>query len=229
MLIKRYKRGDEYRALMRCDYCGKEYDINAGNINKSKSCGCQTKQLISDSLRQHGAYSKYEQNEDLYRLIKTVEFMNQRVRSMRWPTYHSICDGLNVDVSGRVEPAKFLLNEFGPKPQGYSIDKVKGTTYYRCGKCEQCKRNGWSSNLVGFIPIRDQRLTRKNVTVFELNDERFSFNELSEHIPYTQPRLNYLWYSKLGDIHDKKQRFDELRKLIFDSSCTACNELTLAN
>jgi len=229
-LIKRFKSDGKYLAEVVCSYCSKVFVLDATNINRTKSCGCKTNELIAEANKTHSAYSKYFPDEDLRRSIETITLINFRVKSPKHPYYYQICDFLNIDISGRLEPAKWLLNNFGVKRKDYSIERIDNSIGYVCGqqdKCNFCKSNNFNCNIAGFIPAEEQVFNKRNTTAFQLNKQKFCFNRLSEYVPINQNQLNYFWYRKHNDI-TKEERFEIMKEQLF-KECDICKQIEMLN
>ena len=229
-LIKRFKSDGKYLAEVQCSYCNKQFIIDASNINRTKSCGCKTNELIAEANKTHSAYSKYFPDDDLRRSIETITLINFRVKSPSHPHYYQICDFLNIDFNGRVEPARWLLKEFGVKKKDYSIERINNSIGYVCGqqdKCSFCKSNNFKCNIAGFIPVEEQIFNKSNTTTFSLGDTRFCFNRLNEHTDINQHKLNYFWYRQHNNIN-KEERFELMKEKLF-KGCDICKQIQMLN
>ena len=229
-LISRFKENGKYLANVECGYCGKHFVIDASNLKRTQSCGCVTNELIAKANTKHSAYSKYFPNDELRRSIETITLMNFRVKSPMHPHYYQICDFLNTSINGRLEPALWLLENFGVKKENYSIERIDNSIGYVCGnweKCKWCRDRKLSCNIAGFIPAEEQVFNKRNTTTFELNGKRFCFNKLSEHVPINQNRLNYFWYRQHDELQ-KQERFELMKDKLFNG-CDICKQIEMLN
>ena len=229
-VLNRFKRDGKYMALAECPFCKKHFELDASNINKTKSCGCVTNELIAKANIKHGAYSQYYPDHDLRNAIETISLMNLRVKSDQHPRYHQICDLLNTTINGRIDPAKWLLENFGPKKPDHSIERIDNNIGYVCGdwsKCEYCKERKLNCNIFGYIPTSQQKFNKSNTTTFVLNGNRFCFNRLNEYVPVPQTQLDYFWYRK-HDHLDKYERYELMKDKLF-KDCDSCLEIELLN
>lgn len=124
--------------LCKCD-CGVEKikrgtDIKLGRI---KSCGC----LDMDRKRKHG-------------LHKTPEYyvwlaMRSRCQKKNHKDY-KYYGGRGIKLCKRWEDPLVFIKDMGPRPKGYSIERVNNNGDYKPSNCK-------------WIPIKDQSKNRRNV------------------------------------------------------------------
>jgi hypothetical protein len=50
-----------------------------------------------------------------------------------------------------------FYEDLGPRPDGMTLDREKSELNYSCGKCEECKRNGWPANCRWSTPTQQAR------------------------------------------------------------------------
>jgi len=74
--------------------------------------------------------------------------------------------GRGIRVCGRWRGSfsSFIL-DLGRKPDGYTIERIDNDGHYSCGKCEECKKNGWVANCRWATRYEQSRNKRNNVII----------------------------------------------------------------
>ena len=122
--------------LCKCD-CGNEIVTLSCNLVKgeTRSCGCYRAQCLSERSRVIGGSKSKE-------YICWIA-MRDRVKN----NMYYIRRGIIVCEGYRLSYPKFQ-NDIGKQPKGMkSVDRIDNNGNYSCGKCEECKRNGWKMNI----------------------------------------------------------------------------------
>ncbi len=109
----------------------------SGLINGTQSCGCLRKELARKACTKHGL-SDSPTYTSWCNMIQRC--YNKNIRE--FPNY----GGRGIKVCQRFLIFKEFYNDLGAKPNGRTIDKINNDGNYSCGKCEECKRNGWLFN-----------------------------------------------------------------------------------
>jgi hypothetical protein len=64
--------------------------------------------------------------------------------------------GIRVCVSLR-EATQNLIDAIGIRPKGHTVDRINGAMHYSCGRCRECKSNGWNKNIRWATPLQQAR------------------------------------------------------------------------
>ena len=120
--------------------CGRTKKKMAGMVRdgKVKSCGCGKGKFI------HG-YSRHP----LYGIWRGIIGRCTDPNNAAWPKYGGDPRGITVCQGYRGAPDGLLAlaADLGPRPsRAHSVDRRNNDKGYLCGRCEECKRNGWPPN-----------------------------------------------------------------------------------
>lgn len=135
-----------WRAETKCD-CGKRKSIGVESLRSgdARSCGCLRRELAAERNHVHGASGTP--------LFQVWQHMHERVEVER---YREL--GVRVCDEWREYPVfhAYVEEHLGPKPAGYSIDRIDNARGYEPGNVR------WAS------PVRQQRNKRNTrwVTAF---------------------------------------------------------------
>lgn len=164
--------------LCRCD-CGNTTKSIAGNLvnGGSRSCGCVGR--AKTVIRNKKIFTKHG-------IAKT-------------PTYHAwygmlarCADKSDRSYGGRgIKVCEFISSNphnlskaIGVRPHSnrsrqWSVERIDNNGNYSCGKCNQCKHNGWPLNIRWATQKEQCRNTRHN-TFIEIGGERRCMSEWAE-------------------------------------------------
>jgi hypothetical protein len=110
-----------------------------------------------------------------------------------WHDYAAFTDDIEATIGPRPE---------GRTPKGrplYTIDRTNNNGHYSCGKCRQCRANGWPFN-IRWATWKEQRDNRRPMIGMELA-------EMPAEDPWTCP-----WPECDGTGLTERQWDDHLRK-----------------
>jgi hypothetical protein len=127
--------GEVSRWLCRC-VCGSSTEVRAGNLKSGnvKSCGCQTKNMISAVSFRHGKSAHH-----LYATWTNMKDRCHDPRSHAWEWYGArgiaVCDRWRFGENGE-HPFECFLADMGPRPSAaHSIDRIDNDGNYEPGNC----------------------------------------------------------------------------------------------
>lgn len=141
--------------LVKC-VCGNEKQMFRESIIRpslNKNCGKCMRNLNSIT---HGK-SKTPEFRAWWHFIDRCENPNDKA-------YH-LYGGRGIRVCNRYREAfQNFWDDLGQKPsRKHSIDRIDNDLNYSCGKCDDCKNNGWEMNLKWHTQLEQMRNTRMNV------------------------------------------------------------------
>ena len=158
--------------LCRCR-CGTETVVLGSNIKRgnTRSCGCEDRRLTAERSTTHGLKNHW--------LYPTWIEMNQRCLNPECKSFRnygarkiSICDEWrNDDVgcapayqtgdrTGLVRFIEWIENNLGPKPEGYSLDRIDNDGNYEPGNLK------WSSAKEQRVNQRPRKREAKQKLIF---------------------------------------------------------------
>lgn len=126
--------------------CGNTSIVKSADLryNKSKSCGCLSREVASDYMKTHG-----KSKTKTYKIWKGMKRRCNNLNNKAYPGY----GGRGVSVCERWESSyEEFLKDMGECPDGYSIERMDVNGSYKQGNCI-------------WIPLKDQaRNKRKQVS-----------------------------------------------------------------
>lgn len=124
--------------------CGASSVVEGSNLRgrHTVSCGCWQKIRASFVNSTHG-YSRPSATHTAYGSWSNLMF---RCRSETFPYAHRY-RLRGIKVCERWKSSQLFLDDMLPtwRPR-LSIDRINNDGNYSCGKCDECKRNGWPMN-----------------------------------------------------------------------------------
>ena len=64
-----------------------------------------------------------------------------------------------------------FFEDIGPVPPGKQLDRKNSTGHYSCGKCDECLKNGWPSN-VRWATTKQQQRNRSDTRIVTFRGKR---------------------------------------------------------
>lgn len=121
-----------------CD-CGSTVEIKGSYLREgTKSCGCLHKEVMGNTKRIHGMCRSLEYN--------TWTRMKQRCHNPSNPKWSSY-GGRGISVCERWrESFENFLEDMGPRPDGYSIDRINNAADYTPLNCRWATRTEQARN-----------------------------------------------------------------------------------
>lgn len=149
--------GGATRWICRCDCGTQRNEVRQNGLVKgtSASCGCLNRERSSKKHRTHGQ-------------SKAVEFSNwwsaidrcTNEKNGSYPNY----GGKGITVCERWRLFENFKSDMPPRPSKlYTIDRIDSSGHYSCGKCDECKLNGWPHNVRWATMTAQQRNKRTNL------------------------------------------------------------------
>lgn len=152
------KKGAHWLCL--CD-CGNHH-TPAGWLLRNggvKSCGCLSADTLRDRTFRHGMSTR-----SIYSLWS---MMKGRCYDLGLPKYASY-GGRGIRVCERWHTFENFYADMGEKPDGMSLHRIDNDGNYSCGKCAECKANGWTSNCK-WATRAEQGAAMRNNRIIEFN------------------------------------------------------------
>lgn len=141
---KRSKKGKAIRiAKFKC-HCGNEFESRIDNVsyNRTKSCGCKTRELLGLSSRKHGLYMT-----PLYKVWIAIKsrLFNKKDKSYR------IYGGRGIDMFSPWKEDFQLFYDYVSslpdfKTKGYTLDRINNNGDYTLGNLRWTTRHIQSTN-----------------------------------------------------------------------------------
>jgi hypothetical protein len=158
--------------ICRCD-CGMTRTVRGPELRsgKTKSCGCYMRDVASLCHFKHGHAPRSGRSAE-YLSWKAMLARCTNKKASHWNRY----GGRGIRICRRwASSFKSFYSDMGSKPSPrHSIDRKKNDLHYSCGKCSDCKRNGWKSNCRWATPSEQLNNTSRTV--------RISFNGKTDSI-----------------------------------------------
>jgi hypothetical protein len=164
----------------KCD-CGNLHDTTHQRLKNgsTKSCGCATSQMLSESNRKHGGYQDGKNTPEYQSFIAMMHRCYNDKR-LGWENYGG--RGIIVEEESWLEesPNGFLnfLHDMGERPEGTSLDRIDVDRGYCKENCRWSNRRTQSYN-------RRQEKTEKNTSKYR-------------GVSFSKDR-NKPWVARIGD------------------------------
>lgn len=167
--------GRRYYFWCRCS-CGKSKAIYGGSLRSGASMTCGHKRAAY--FRVHGLSGRPE--------ISIRGAMIQRCHKVGSQGYERYgARGVVVCARWRKSFADFYA-DMGPRPESeasaviseYSIERIDNNGHYSCGKCKQCKENGWPANCK-WATREEQNRNKRNSHYVTCNKRTLTVSEWS--------------------------------------------------
>lgn len=79
----------------------------------------------------------------LYQIWNGIKYRCLVPSSRDYPAY----GGRGITICKRWrEDFQAFYDDVAPRPEGLTLDRKNNNLHYSCGKCEECKANGWEAN-----------------------------------------------------------------------------------
>lgn len=145
--------------LCQCD-CGKSANIRGTNLRSGevKSCGCSTGEFVANAHRTHG-----QSKTPIYRTWQSMRERCKNTKSKLYPDY----GGRGIRVCDRWASFENFAQDMGPRPDGYSLDRINNDGNY---SPENCRWTDWNC----------QANNRRNGKLINVNGEMVTIKEASE-------------------------------------------------
>lgn len=163
--------GDRLNVTCRCD-CGTVLKMRGDGLtskNQTKSCGCLMREVngkrISQANKDNAKFDGFsKENPDIYLTWQSMRNRCLNKNQLAYEVYGKI--GVIICRYLRSDPRN-LLECLGPKEnESLTIDRHPiHDGNYTCGRCYECKRNGWSLN-IRWATRKEQALNRGDFNVF---------------------------------------------------------------
>lgn len=165
----------------RCNACGTYKSIMQSSLihGKTKTCGC--------GMRTHGLTLG---PKGCLKRLEYSTWIGAKNRCFNENSEHyadyggrgiTVCAGWHHDF-------KAFYEAMGPKEKGQTLERIKNDYHYSCGKCEECKRNGWPMNCKWETPRR-QSWNRRSTIYLTYEGVRKSLPEWAAEMGWDSRRL----------------------------------------
>jgi hypothetical protein len=176
-----------------CD-CGKNRKVQQRCLlsGSTKSCGCFAKDKTIERLRNtnpvqpkvvHGMYGTSE--------YKAWSSIKQRCLNPNNAQYFGY-GGRGIKMCERWKSSfKNFYEDIGDKPSPTrSLDRIDNEGNYSCGKCEECKENGWNANCSWATPWEQAQNRRPNKFI-TFNNKTLTISEWANEFGVN---YNLIWW-----------------------------------
>jgi hypothetical protein len=147
--------------LCRCE-CGATITVTGGRLHSrnTSSCGCLRKEQLAKRATKHG-YKP--QNSAPHHLYWRWQGMISRCIQPKNKAYkHYGGRGIKVCARWREFP-EFLKDMEAGWSEGMTIERRDTNSHYCCGRCEECKANGWAENVTWATWTEQRNNMRRNI------------------------------------------------------------------
>ena len=125
VVLRTKKWGGKSHFYVKC-FCGNEKWVTKHNAIRSKSCGCLTKQLISNALKTHG-----ETDAPTWKSWKSMLDRCYLRKHKSWPKY----GGAGITVCKRWHSYVNFRADMGKRHEGMTLGRLDHTADYKPGNC----------------------------------------------------------------------------------------------
>lgn len=149
------RQGWQWRWWCIC-HCGNERAVHGNRLKSgdSKSCGCFKNEVSSKRLHRQWTNGELNGKVRLHGLFGTVEWNSWQAAKSRCYKLTDVsyknygARGIQMCERWRGSVAAFIedVGRAPSSPPRYSIDRKDNNGHYSCGKCGECKANGWPMN-----------------------------------------------------------------------------------
>lgn len=160
-----------------CD-CGNIVNRRQDSLRRGKnqSCGCLASEISRETRRR----------------IQTTHGLSDTLTGASWMQLMDRClnpnskdcrnyGGRGIRVCGFIRKTpQSLIDILGERQRGLSIDRINNEGGYTCGKCKECKQNGWAENIRWATTAQQSRNTRNTLRV-EINGETKSVADWADY------------------------------------------------
>ena len=176
-LVSRDLKWNGHKWLFVCD-CGKEKIISIKSVRtgNTQSCGCLSSERLAERNKTHGL-SKSNSLE--YRSWKDMRMRCRNHNDTDWDNY----GGRGIAICERWEDFSAFLADMGPRPRGYTLDRIDSNGNYEPSNCRWATAKTQANN------------KRSNVYIV-IGGEKRTAQEWSDH--YGLNRETVLWRLKQG-------------------------------
>ena len=94
--------------------------------------------------------------------------------------------GRGIVVCARFRIFEYFVEDMGLRPEGKTIDRIKGELNYACGRCNECILCGWELNC-RWATTTEQNLNRKANRILAFDEKAMTVTEWA--ILLNKPRL----------------------------------------
>jgi len=129
--------------------CGTEKAVSCKTLlnGTSQSCGCLNRERITlHGMSGSPAYNSW------------AGIMRRCVWEPEFDGY----GGRGIRVCARWQAFEHFYADLGERPPNKSIDRIDNDGHYSCGKCDECRTNGWTFNARWATPTEQMNNTRAN-------------------------------------------------------------------
>lgn len=155
--------------LCRCE-CGASVEVLGKNMRggMTRSCGCLNRESRVATHTKHGDSPFKGASTAEYRSWKGAKERTRSRKPKYWPMYGA--RGLRVCARWADSYAAFLA-DMGRKPfPRADLDRIDNGVGYTCGKCDDCRANGWPANC-RWVDRRTNLLNRRSTIVVRYQGE----------------------------------------------------------
>lgn len=170
-----------------CD-CGEEaiVELNKLKSGHTTSCGCYHKEKILKAVTKHGESNwgyKQGKKEAVFHLSYS-KWQSVKARCLYPSTkgyarYGAI--GITI-CEGYINSYQLFRDDLGERPTPeHTLDRKDTFGSYSCGKCSQCKKNGWEMN-IRWADRETQNNNKRNAVWIEYNGKKMTATQWGKEL-----------------------------------------------